>query len=105
MRPRAYVVRPAVFSPTILSVAAVLAALQDSWWYLVALPFIWLGSVCAQPNLNLVNGCLAYLSIGVGLIVAVYFRPLVLAIFGGAMSGLYISAIEKAVCMRPAPEA
>ena len=105
MTPRAYIVRPAVFAPAILSVVAVVAATQESWWFLVALPFVWLGSVCAQPNLNLANGCLAYLAMIVGFVVFVFFRPLGLAIVAGAMSGFYVSAIEKRIRMRPAPDA
>jgi hypothetical protein len=105
MKPRAYIVRPAVFAPAVLSVVAVAFAIQDSWWFLAALPFIWLGSVCAQPNLNLANGCLAYLAMLVGIGVTALFRPLGIAILAGAFSGFYVSAIEKRIRMRPAPDA
>jgi len=86
-------------------VVAVVFAIQDSWWFLAALPFVWLGSVCAQPNLNLVNGCLAYLAMIVGVGVTALFRPLGIAILAGAISGFYGSAIEKRLRMRPAPDA
>ena len=102
--PRVYIVRSAIIAPTVLSAIAVIAAIRGSWWYLVALPFIWLGSVCGQPNLNLANGCLAYLSIFIGLAVTAFFRPLGIAITIGAISGLYISALEKWIRMRPAPD-
>jgi hypothetical protein len=105
MTTRAYIVRPAVFAPVVLSVATVVHAVQDSWWFLAALPFIWLGSVCAQPNLNLANGCLAYLAMMVGVAVAALHRPLGIAILAGAISGFYASAIEKWIRMRPAPDA
>src|SRR5260370_39129725 len=105
MTPGAYIVQPAVFAPAVLSVVAVIFALQDSWWFLAALPFIWLGSVCAQPNLNLADGCLAYLAMIVGVAVAALFRPLGIAILAGAISGYYVSAIEKRIRMRPAPDA
>ena len=105
MAQRVYIVRRAVFAPAILSVIAIVAAFQGSWWFLVSLPFIWLGSVCAQPNLNLANGCLAYLAIIVGFAVTAFFRPLGFAILAGTMSGFYISAIEKRIRMRPAPDA
>jgi hypothetical protein len=72
MTSRTYIIRPAVFAPAILSVVAVVAAVQESWWFLAALPFIWLGSV---------------------------------AILAGAISGFYVSAIEKRIRMRPAPDA
>jgi hypothetical protein len=105
MKPRVYIIRPAVFAPAILSVIAVVAAVHVSWWFLAALPFIWLGSVCAQPNLNLANGCLAYLVMIVGFALCVFFRPLGFAIVAGAMSGFYVSAIEKRLRARPAPDA
>jgi hypothetical protein len=101
---RAYIVRPAIFAPAVLSVVAVVFALQYSWWFLAALPFIWLGSVCAQPNLNLANGCLAYLAMFVGFAVTALHRPLGIAILAGAISGFYVSAIEKRLRMRPAPD-
>ena len=102
---RAYIVRLAVFAPVVLSAVAIALALQDSRWFLAALPFIWLGSVCAQPNLNLANGCLAYLAMIVGVLVTTFFRPLGMAIWAGAMSGFYVSAIEKRLRMRPATDA
>lgn len=105
MAERVYIVRPAVFAPAILSVIAVVAAIQESWWFLAALPFIWLGSVCAQPNLNFANGCLAYLAMIVGFAVTMFFKPLGFAIVAGAVSGFYVSAVEKRIRMRPAPDA
>ena len=105
MAQRVYIVRPAVFAPAVLAVIAVVAAVQESWWFLAALPFIWLGSVCAQPNLNLANGCLAYLAMLVGCGLLLVFRPLGLAILAGAVSGFYVSALEKWIRMRPAPDA
>lgn len=41
----------------------------------------------------------------VGGVVVVIFRPLGMAILGGAAAGYYASAIEKWIRMRPAPEA
>jgi len=101
MTERVYIVRRAVFAPAILSMIAIVAAFRGSWWFLVSLPFIWLGSVCAQPNLNLANGCLAYLAMIVGFVVAAFFRPVGNAIAAGAMSGFYFSALEKRLRMRP----
>src|SRR5665213_1057699 len=76
MKQRVYIIRPAVFAPAILSVIAIVSAFQESWWFLVSLPFIWLGSTCAQPNLNLANGCLGYLAMVVGFAVMAIFKPL-----------------------------
>jgi hypothetical protein len=105
MTPRCYLVPPARFAPAVLSVLAILAAWRESGWFLAALPFIYLGSVCAQPNLNLANGCLAYLAMLAGFATLTWFRPLGLAILAGAMSGFYVSALEKRIRMRPAPAA
>jgi hypothetical protein len=104
MASRVYIVPPALFAPVLLSLAAGYLAIHDSPWFLAALPFIWLGSICASPNLNLANGCLAYLAIIVGVILITVFRPLGIAILAGAATGLYASAIEKWMRMRPAPD-
>jgi hypothetical protein len=100
-----YIVRPAVVAPVVLAAIAIIVAVRESWWALAALPFICLGSISAQPNLNLANGCLAYLAMVAGFLVLALFRPLGFAILGGAMSGFYVSAVEKWIRMRPAPEA
>jgi hypothetical protein len=105
MRPRVYIIRPAIFAPSILSVAAVVIALQVSWWALAALPFIWLGSVSAQPNLNLANGCFAYLAMLIGFGLIALYRPLGAAILAGTMSGFYVSAIEKRLRAKPCDDA
>jgi len=94
-----------VFAPAILGVIAIALGVLHSPWFFAALPFIWLGSICAQPNLNLANGCLAYLAMLLGVIVLAVFRPLGIAILGGAISGFYVSAIEKGTRMRPAADA
>ena len=100
MTQAAYIIRPAVFAPAILSVVAIILAVQQSWWFLAGVPFIWLGSVCAQPNLNLANGCLAYAAMIVGFVVTAMFRPLGVAILAGSVSGFYVSAFEKWLRMR-----
>ncbi len=105
MTQRVYVVRPAIFAPVLLGVIAVIVAVRESWWALAGLPFIYLGSICAQPNLNLANGCLAHLAMFSGFIILALFRPLGCAVLGGAVSGFYISAIEKRIRMRPVREA
>src|SRR5476649_2002269 len=98
---RIYLVPMAIFAPAILTIATPFVAFHESWWYLLALPFIWLGSVCSAPNLNLANGCLTYLAMIVGFVLVAFFRPVGLAILFGAMSGFYLSAIEKWIRMRP----
>ena len=100
MTPPAYTVRPAVYAPAILSVIAVVAAGQESWWFLAALPSIWLGSVCAQPNLNLADGCLAYVAMVAGIAASVFHWLPGVAICAGAAAGYYASAVEKRIRMR-----
>ena len=86
---RAYIVRPAIFAPSLLSLTAIAMCFRESLWCLASLPFIWLSSVCAQPNLNLVNGCLAYVSIIVGYGLMLVYTPLGYPILAGAILGLY----------------
>jgi hypothetical protein len=100
MSQQVYLVRPAIFVPVTLLVTAVIIASHATWWFLTAVPFIWLGSICAQPNLNLVNGCLAYVAMIVGGILWACYEPLGQAVFCGAVAGYYLSAIEKLVRIR-----
>jgi hypothetical protein len=105
MSQRVYKVRPAVIAPVVLGLAAIILAVRHSWWVLVALPYIYLGSVCAQPNLNLANGCLAYVAMLIGFGTSAVFPPLGFAILGGAISGFYVSALEKWIRMCPVTDA
>lgn len=104
MTPRVYIIRPAVFAPVALSVVAVVVGIRDSHWFFAALPFIWLGSICAAPNMNLAEGCLAYLAMILGYALLWVNKPLAIAILNGAISGFYLSAIEKRLRARPVPE-
>jgi hypothetical protein len=104
MKPIVYSIPPAIFAPAVLTVLAGGVAVQWSWMALVALPFIWLGSICAQPNLNLANGCFAYVAMFVGLALTSFHQPLGLAIISGVLPGFFLSAIEKMIRMRPATE-
>jgi hypothetical protein len=97
-----YVVRPAVFVPTALSVVALVASLMFSRWCILSIPFIWLGAICAAPNLNLADGCLAYVAMIVGFMVAVFFKPPVgEAIIVGTLCSYYMSVGEKNLRARP----
>ena len=104
MHPRRYRVFPAIFAPSILSLGAVVAGAAISWWFLAALPCIWLGGVCSAPNLNLADGCLAYLTMIFGLVLSFFFEPLGGAIFFGSLCGYYLSVAEKHLRMRPMVE-
>ena len=94
---------PAVISPAILTVVAIVASAVWSWWWLAAIPFVWLGSICAQPNLNLADGCLSYVAGGVALIVVRFHAPLGLAILAGVISGYVLAFAEKMLTMKPLP--
>ena len=96
-----YRVYAAVIAPGVLSLAALVAAFSVTAWWLVAIPFIWLGSMCAQPNLNLVDGCLTYLSASVALIVLGFHPASGIAILAGVVAGYIFGFIEKMMRMHP----
>jgi hypothetical protein len=99
-----YVVPRLVYTPAILSAVALLVAGTRSWWALAAIPFIGLGCLCAAPNLNLANGCLAYVSMIVGLLLGGIHGPLSFSIFAGTAAGLYGGALEQNLRMRVEPD-
>lgn len=98
-----YCVPPAIFAPSVLAIVFIALARQLSWWFLIALPFVYLGSICAQPNLNLADGCLAYLAMILGFILLAFFKPVGIPILLGTVSSYYASAVEKWMRMRPVP--
>src|SRR5262249_13180695 len=95
-----YFVPRAVYAPTALTLLAIGTGFFQTWWALAAVPFIWLGGLCAAPNCNLADGCLAYLSVVVGLALVVFIKPLGLAIIAGAISGYCLSVLENRAGMR-----
>ena len=99
-----YRIYPAIMAPALLTLAALVAAITVSWWWLAAIPFIWLGSICAQPNLNLAAGCLTYLSVGAALVVLRFHASLGHAIWVGAVTGYVFAFAEKMIRMRPITE-
>ena len=104
MTAQLYYIRPAVYAPAILAAFAIGLALVLSWWWLAALPFIFLGSVCAQPNMNFTDGFLAHLAMLIGLIVLTFCPPAGIAVFSGTLLSYVASVIEKKLRMRPATE-
>ncbi|MEW4570940.1 hypothetical protein AB1L88_23985 [Tautonia sp. JC769] len=98
-----YFIPPAVIAPVVLSVVVIGVAFDVSPWSLAALPFVWLGARCAAPNLNLVNGCLAYVAFSAGLLLSSLHQPLGLAIVFGAVAGYWGGVIEKRLRMQPLP--
>ena len=93
--PIAYKIRSAIIVPISLSFGAVYFAVTSSAWTLVALPFIFLGSLCAAPNFNLADGFLAIVASIAGLVVAVYFQDIGNSIFLGTIVSWFLSSIEK----------
>jgi hypothetical protein len=102
--PIAYRVFPAKYAPLTLTVLACIAAFEINPWALLSIPFIWLCSLCAQPNLNLADGCLAYLAASVGGIIFLVHLPVGLAITVGVVSSYLSSTVEKHLRMRPVVE-
>ena len=102
MVPQLYIVPSAVYSLSILGTIAIGLAIGLTWWWLAALPFIYLGEVCAAPNMNMADGFLAWLALFIGLIVLTFCLPLGMAICTGTMLSYVTSVCEKTMRMRPA---
>lgn len=96
-----YTVRPAWFAPLGLTVAAAALVATTSPWYLVSIPVIWLSSLCARPNLNLVDGYWAYLAIAAGFVLVPVYGIVGYVVLFGAIGGLYGAAFEKWLYMKP----
>jgi hypothetical protein len=97
----AYRIFPAKYAPASLTVLAGASAFACNSWALLSIPFIWLGSLCSQPNLNLADGCLAYLAAIAGGILLLVHLPAGLAIVLGVLISYLCSAVEKHLRMRP----
>lgn len=95
-----YYVRPAVVAPLLVCGIAITLAIAESMWWLLAIPFAILASICAQPNLNLSDGCLACFSIFIGFGIAFLHWPSGVAIFAGTIVSYFLSAIEKTLTAR-----
>lgn len=98
-----YLVFPSVVAPIILSCLAVYLGFTRDYWLFASIPFVVLGSICAAPNLNMADGCLAMLAIIIGIGIAVFLSPtLGGAISMGSLAGWIGGVIEKTIRMRPA---
>jgi hypothetical protein len=100
-QPDGWEVFPARVAPAVLSLAAIVAGVLWSWWWLIAIPCIWLGSICAQPNLNLADRCLAYLTAGAGIVIVCFHPRLGEAILAGVLAGYVTGFFEKNLTMKP----
>jgi hypothetical protein len=91
-----------VFVPVGLCAGALALAIGGSLWWLLALPFIVLGSLCAAPNLNLADGFLALLAVAVGIVVSCFHAGAGISIILGTSTSWFLASIEKSV--RAVPE-
>jgi hypothetical protein len=98
-------VPPAIAAPILLACVAIALAISDTLWFLLALPFIYLGSVCAAPNLNLADGFPAIVAVFLGLIVTLFKLESGAAIAGGTTASLLLSALEKRLRAKPVSHA
>ena len=94
-------VRGARIVPVALLVAAISIGISHSAWWLLSIPFIWVGWICAAPNLNLANGMLAYLSMIGGFILMQFHEPSGAAIAAGAAASFYLCALEMRITAKP----
>ncbi len=94
-------VRRARFVPVFLLIAAVLAAIFVSPWWLLSIPFVAVGNLFTAPNLNLINGMPSYLSMIAGFILMRFHQPAGLAVFAGAAASFYGSALEMRIFAKP----
>ena len=92
-----YRVYPAKVAPLLCGAAAIFVAVAWTPWALCALPFIYVGSICAAPNLNLADGFLVIVSVFIGIGVAFLKREIGVAILLGAAISWMLSCIEKVI--------
>ena len=95
---------PARISPICLSVVSIALGMAGSWWCLTAIPFIWLGSIGAQPNLNCADGCLSLVAAVAGFCILPFHELLGLAIVMGIVTGYIAGFIEKILTSKPLPK-
>lgn len=85
----------------LLLMAAVLAAIFVSPWWLLSVPFVVVGNLFTAPNLNLINGMPSYLSMIAGFVLMLFHQPAGLAVFAGAAASFYGSAVEMRIFAKP----
>jgi xanthine/uracil permease len=96
-----YRLKPAIVAPVVVCGVVIALAFVDSPWWLLSIPFAVYASLCAQPNLNLADGCLAYIAIMIGFGIMYFHRPSGSAICFGTLAGFYLSAFEKRLTAKP----
>ncbi|MDD5349369.1 MAG: hypothetical protein PHQ12_04075 [Chthoniobacteraceae bacterium] len=102
MKTVGYRVYPAVFVPILLTLGVIsLAFVLKAWMALAAVPFIYLGSTSASPDLNLKSGIPAVLAIAIGCAVSFVQIELGSAIFLGAGASWVLSSFEQRLRAKP----
>jgi hypothetical protein len=96
-----YRLKPAIVAPILVCGSVIGLAFVDSPWWLLSIPFAIFASMCAQPNLNLADGCLAYFTIMIGFGITFFHRPSGVAICIGTLASFYLSAFEKYLTAKP----
>lgn len=94
-------VRRARIVPVALLVGATSIAISHLAWWLLSIPFIWIGWICAAPNLDLANGMLAYLSMIFGFVLMQIHAPSSAAIAAGAATSFYLCSFEMRITAKP----
>ena len=97
MRPVVYLVPRAIFAPACLTVVVLILGVVGSLWWLLALPFVILGSVCAAPNFNLADGFLALLAMVAGVVVFQVHETAGTAIVASTFVSWLLSSFEKQI--------
>jgi len=99
-----YRVYPAVFVPCLLALGTLAIAFTLAPLAFIALPFIYLGSSSAAPNLSLSSGFLALIAVGAGLLVSFYQLEIGAAIFLGSGVSWVLSSFEQRLRAKPVPQ-
>ena len=102
--PKTYSIPPAKIAPITLAAFAICLGIVFTPWMFAALPFIYLGSICASPNFNLADGFLVLISIIFGVGVLLLKKDIGLIIIISVSSSWILSAIEKAITAKPQKE-
>lgn len=96
-----YRLKPALLAPLVVCGVGIALAFVDSPWWLLSIPCAVYASLCAQPNLNLADGCVAYFMFIVGFAIIYFHRPSGIAICFGTLASFCLSALEKRLTAKP----
>src|SRR5262249_18105519 len=96
-----YKVYPALAAPLLLAITSLFLGFTRTGWAFLGLPFIYLGSMCAAPNMNLANGFLAILAILLGFAVCLFNQAIGLPIGLGTSASWLLSSLEMRIRAQP----